>query len=105
MEPSISTDTVCYLIVKAREFDTKAVVSEVDPASNATDDRMISILEDQPDDPSESELESTILAMKVDKQIDLFALCWLDRGDDTADDWERFAPKPLRPTINTPRPI
>lgn len=25
--------------------------SEIDPASNATDDSMISVLEDQPDDP------------------------------------------------------
>ncbi|WDZ81541.1 DUF3775 domain-containing protein (plasmid) [Ensifer adhaerens] len=87
---SISPDTVCYLIIKAREFDAKDVVSDVDPASNATDDNMISVLEDRPDDPVESELESTISAMNEDEQIDLVALCWLGRGDDTVGDWERI---------------
>ncbi|MCY1746301.1 MULTISPECIES: DUF3775 domain-containing protein [Ensifer] len=87
---SISPDSVCYLIIKAREFDAKDVVSEIGPASNATDDGMIAVLEDQPDDPVESELESTISAMNEDEQIDLVALCWLGRGDDTVEDWERI---------------
>lgn len=87
---SISPDTVCYLIIKAREFDAKDVVSDVDPASNATDDKMISVLEDRPDDPVESELETTISELNEDEKIDLVALCWLGRGDDTVDDWERI---------------
>lgn len=87
---SVSPETVCYLIVKAREFDAKDAASEIDPASNATDDGMISVLEDQPDDPVESELESMISDMNEDEQIDLVALCWLGRGDDTVEDWERI---------------
>ncbi|WP_104667053.1 DUF3775 domain-containing protein [Ensifer adhaerens] len=87
---SISPDTVCYLIIKAREFDAKDVVSDVDPASNATDDNMISVLEDRPDDPVESELETTISGLNEDEKIDLVALCWLGRGDDTVDDWQRI---------------
>ncbi len=85
---SISPETVCYVIIKAREFDTKDAVTEADPASNASDDRMVSVLEDQPDDPVESELQSLISDLNEDEQIDLVALAWLGRGDGSVDDWE-----------------
>jgi hypothetical protein len=42
---------VCYIIVKAREFDAKDVVTDPDDASNPTDDAMVSVLEDHRDDP------------------------------------------------------
>lgn len=85
---SISPEKVCYLIIKAREFDAKDAVTEVDPASNASDDMMVSVLEDQPDDPVESELESLISDLNEDEQIDLVALSWLGRGDGSVEDWE-----------------
>ncbi|WFU49931.1 DUF3775 domain-containing protein [Sinorhizobium terangae] len=85
---SISPEKVCYLIVKAREFDVKDAVTEPDPASNASDDNMASVLEDQPDDPVEAELASAIWALNEDEQIDLVALTWLGRGDGRLEDWE-----------------
>jgi hypothetical protein len=48
---SIATDKVCFIVVKAREFDAKDVVTEPDPASNPSDDAMVSVLEDHEDDP------------------------------------------------------
>ncbi|MBB4187012.1 hypothetical protein GGE07_003676 [Sinorhizobium terangae] len=84
---SISPEKVCYLIVKAREFDVKDAVTEPDPASNASDDNMASVLEDQPDDPVEAELASAIWALNEDEQIDLVALTWLGRGDGRLEDW------------------
>jgi hypothetical protein len=86
-ELSISPETVCFLIVKAREFDAKDPVSEPDPGSNAADDHMISVLEDHGDDPSVQEITSTVDALDVDEQIDLVTLAWLGRGDYTAADW------------------
>lgn len=87
---SISPEKVCYLIIKAREFDAKDAVTEPDPASNASDDMMVSVLEDQPDDPVESELESLISDLNEDEQIDLVALSWLGRGDGSVEDWENI---------------
>jgi hypothetical protein len=43
---SIATEKVCFLIIKAREFDAKDAVTDPDDGSNATDDSMISVLED-----------------------------------------------------------
>ena len=57
-------------------------------ASNATDDGMVSVLEDHRDDPVVQEIAAVIFAMSEDEQIDLVTLAWLGRGDGTLDDWQ-----------------
>jgi hypothetical protein len=93
---SISPEKVCFIIVKAREFDVKDVVTEPDPASNATDDAMLSVLEDHRDDPTFQELRSFISVLTEDEQIDLVALTWLGRGDATLDDWDQLRSEAAR---------
>lgn len=85
---SISPEKLCFVIAKAREFDVKDVVTDPDVASNASDDAMMSVLEDHPDDPTYDELRSFIGALTQDEQIDLVALTWLGRGDGTLDEWD-----------------
>ncbi|HWG03506.1 MAG TPA: DUF3775 domain-containing protein [Beijerinckiaceae bacterium] len=84
---TIPVETVCFVIVKAREFDAKDVVTEPDPGSNPTDDDAISVLEDHGDDPVADEIKSLVDALADDEQIDLVALAWLGRGDYVAADW------------------
>ena len=84
---TISPEKVCFVIVKAREFDVKDEPSESNPGSNPSDDKDIAVLEDQPDDPVEEELTAFIESLSEDEQIDLVALAWLGRGDYTAEDW------------------
>ncbi|HET6374848.1 MAG TPA: DUF3775 domain-containing protein [Methylocella sp.] len=84
---SISPDKVCYIIVKAREFDVKDVVTDPNDSSNATDDSMISVLEDHEDDPVAEEIRGFIRTLNEDEQMDLVALAWLGRGDGTIDEW------------------
>jgi Protein of unknown function (DUF3775) len=79
---------VCFFALKAREFDVKDVVTDPDSGSNASDDAMISVLEDHPDDPTHQELRSFIDALTEDEQVDLVALTWLGRGDGTIDEWD-----------------
>jgi len=86
-ELSISTEKVCYIIAKAREFDVKDVVTDPDDASNPIDDAMVAVLEDHPDDPVVQEIRAAIFAMSEDEQIDLVTLAWLGRGDGALDDW------------------
>jgi hypothetical protein len=92
---SIATEKICFIVVKAREFDVKDVETDPNDASNATDDSMISVLEDHPDDPVAQEIRGFIAAMNEDEQIDLVALTWLGRGDGTTNG----APKPRGLTI------
>jgi len=84
---TISPEKVCFIIIKAREFDTKDEVSEPDPGSNPTDDRETAVLEDHEDDPVLEELTSLINSLSEDEQIDLVALAWLGREDYSASDW------------------
>ncbi|MCK0207072.1 DUF3775 domain-containing protein [Starkeya koreensis] len=84
---TISPEKVCFIIVKAREFDAKDEVTEPDPASNPSDDNAIEVLEDHGDDPVQQEIAGFIGALTEDEQIDLVALAWLGRDDYDADDW------------------
>lgn len=84
---TISPEKVCFLIVKAREFDAKDIVTEPDTGSNPSDDRDIAVLEDHGNDPVVQEIASFINALSIDEQIDLVALTWLGRDDYTAEDW------------------
>ena len=84
---TISPEKVSYIIVKAKEFDAKEAPTDPDEGSNASDDRMISVLEDNPDDPTYEELVSFINDLTNDEQVDLVALAWLGRDDNTAEDW------------------
>ena len=84
---TISPEQVCFIIVKAREFDVKDGNSELEPGSNASDDEMVSVLEDGGEDPVRQELSSFIANMTEDEQIDLVALAWLGRDDNTLKDW------------------
>jgi hypothetical protein len=87
-ELTISPDKVAFLIEKAREFDVKEAASDPDSGSNAADDDMIDVLEDNGHDPVVREITGFINAMTEDEQIDLVALMRLGRGDGTIDDWD-----------------
>jgi|SRR6185312_2512039 hypothetical protein len=87
-ELTISPEKVTFVIEKAREFDVKEGDSDPDSGSNAADDDMVDVLEDNGDDPVVRELSSFIGALNEDEQIDLVALMWLGRGDGTIDEWE-----------------
>ena len=85
---AISPEKVCFIIVKAREFDAKDEVSEPNPGSNPSDDMDVAVLEDHEDDPVVEELTSFIDGLSEDEQIDLVALAWLGREDYSASDWQ-----------------
>jgi len=84
---TISPEKVCFIIIKAREFDAKDEVTEPNPGSNPSDDKDIEVLEDHKDDPVVEEITSFINALSEDEQIDLVTLTWLGRDDYSADDW------------------
>ena len=87
-ELAISAEKVAFIIEKARQFDVKEGASDPDSGSNAADDDMMDVLDDDGSDPVVNELGSFMIALNEDEQIDLVALTWLGRGDGTIDDWE-----------------
>ena len=87
IELSVSTEQVCFIIVKAREFAVKEWPSIPDSGSNPSDDMMLEVLESRRDDPVFAELHAFIDALDEDRQIDLVALAWVGRGDYGIEAW------------------
>jgi len=93
---AISTDKVCFIALKAREFDVKDVLTDPDDGSNPSDDGMVSVLEDNPDDPVVQELIAFINSLVIDEQVDLVTLAWIGRGDGTIEDWNELRAEAAR---------
>lgn len=95
-ELSISSEKVCFLIVKAREFDVQDVDTELEDGANASDDRMIDVLEESSDNPVEQEIRVFIAEMGEEEKADLIGLLRLGRGDGTMEEWEAMRAEEMR---------
>ena len=86
MELSIPLETVCRIILRAREFETLIPESDPDEGSNPTDDGSVDELEDE-DNPTEEELRAIIDDLADDEQAELIALAMVGAGDFDAAEW------------------
>ncbi len=87
VELAIAEDKLCFLVLKAREFDAKTGTVEPDPGSNPVDSGMRAVLEDYGDDATLAELRGAIDELNADEATDVLAMTWLGRGDFDAADW------------------
>jgi hypothetical protein len=87
VELTISAEKLCFLVVKAREFDVKTGVIEADPGSNPVDSGMSEVLGDYTGDATLTELKDAIEALNDDEAADVIAMVWLGRGDYDAEEW------------------
>lgn len=85
---TINPEKVCYIVIKAREFDEKVDPGDDDPGSNPGDDKSVEILEDRPDDPTLEELMGAIDTLNEDEGLELIALAWIGRGDFEPEEWD-----------------
>lgn len=78
---------LCYIIQKAHEFDAEMPPDNPDSSPEGTEDQDVAILEARRSNPTFDELVAGINDLNVDERAELIALCWLGRGDFTADEW------------------
>mgnify|MGYP005837138293 FL=1 len=84
-ELGISTETVCWVIARARAFDAKeAGDGDADPDE---DDPEAHLLEEEGDTIAE-ELRDAISEMNEDEQAALIALAWIGRGEFDVSEWD-----------------
>jgi hypothetical protein len=86
--PDIALEKVCYVIVKAREFDVKVEPTEPHSGSNPSDDGDREVLEDYLDDPTYEELKTFLDSLNQDELAEIQALMWIGRGDYDKDEWD-----------------
>ncbi len=84
----INPDTVCFVVVKAREFQAKEQVTIPEVPLSPSDDWALQVLADHEDDPSVAEVRATVEDLEPDQQAELVALMWLGRGDYGLDEWD-----------------
>ena len=88
MELDIPLETVCRIILRAREFEALVPDTDPDEGSNSADDRAVDELEDDGENPTEEELRAVIDDLPEDEQAELVALAWVGRGTYDATEWD-----------------
>lgn len=91
--PDIGTDKVCFLIIKARQFESDMPGGNggndgADEVESPLDDVDAELVEEVLEDPTYSEIEAFIDGLNEDEQIELVALMWVGRGDYLAQEWD-----------------
>jgi hypothetical protein len=87
-ELEINSDTVCFLIAKAREFHAKEQVVLPDIPDSPSEDWALQVLADHADDATYQEFRNTVNDLEPDQQQQLVALLWLGRGEYDLDEWD-----------------
>ena len=88
MELSIPLETVCRVIIRAREYEAQIPETDPDDGSNPTDDGDLDVLEDDEDSAVEEELRTIIDDLADDEQTELIALALVGRGTYDATEWD-----------------
>jgi len=88
---AINPDKVRELIEVARMFDAKDEDGDPESGSNASDDGMVDVLEDLPEDQdaTHENLLEFIRGLDEDEQTNLVALAWIGRGTYGVEDWDQ----------------
>ena len=88
MDLTVPLETVCRIILRAREWESLVPDTDPDEASNPTDDRAVDVLEDDGDNPVEEELRAAIGDLAEDEARELVALALVGRGSFDKDEWD-----------------
>ena len=88
MELSISLETVCRIIIRAREYEAQVPAVDPDDGSNPSDDGDVEVLEDENNTAVEEELRAIIDDLAEDEQQELIALVMVGRGTFDNGEWD-----------------
>ena len=100
MELLTPLDTICRLILRARELEAQVPAGEPDEDPDDVDDLdddgegagTLSVLQDELNDGVEEEVQALLEDLAEDQLAEVLALAWVDRGTYDASEWdEAFA--------------
>ena len=87
MELTIPLETVCRVILRAREFEALIPDTDSDDGSDPVDDGSRDEIEDDGENPTEEELRAVIDDLADDEKAELVALALVGRGTYDASEW------------------
>ena len=89
MELQTSLETICRIIIRAREMEAQVPAIETDDEEDPTDsDDDRAVLEDEANEAVEAEMLAVIEDLADDQQAEVLALAWIGRGTYDASEWE-----------------
>jgi hypothetical protein len=92
MDPLTPLDTLCRIILRAREYESQTA-SDYDPGEdpdNVDDEQegALSVLDDEINDSVEEELQAAFEDLGEDQLAEVIAFCWVGQGTYDTGDWD-----------------
>ena len=92
MDPLTPLDTLCRIILRAREYEAQTPTDyDGNEAADNVDDEeegTLSVLDDAINDSVEEELKSVFQDLGEDQLAEVVAFCWVGQGTYDATDWD-----------------
>lgn len=92
MDPLTPLDTLCRIILRAREYEAQTA-SDFDPGEDSDniddeDGATLSVLEDEVNTSVEEELTAAFEDLGEDQLAEVIAFCWVGAGTYDSSDWD-----------------
>jgi hypothetical protein len=92
MDPLTPLDTLCRIIIRAREYEAQTA-SDFDPGEDPDnidedDGAALSVLEDEINTSVEEELTAAFEDLGEDQLAEVLAFCWVGQGTYDSSDWD-----------------
>lgn len=89
MELTVSLETICRLIIRARELEAQVPAIENDDEDDPTDsDDPLAVLEDEANEAIEEEVRSLLEDLADDEVAEVLALALVGRGTFDSSEWD-----------------
>src|SRR5215207_11267841 len=92
MDPLTPLDTLCRIILRAREYEAQTATDyDGGEAADNVDDEdegTLSVLDDTINDSVEEELKAILEDLGEDQLAEVVAFCWVGQGTYEAADWD-----------------
>jgi len=89
MELTVSLETICRLIVRARELEAQVPAIETDADDDPTDtDDPLAVIEDEANEAVEDEVRTLLEDLAEDELAEVLALALVGRGTFDATEWD-----------------
>ncbi len=92
MDPLTPLETLCRIILRAREYEAQTPTDyDGDEAAENVDDgseAALSVLDDTINDSVEEELRAVLEDLGEDQLAEVLAFCWIGQGTYDASDWD-----------------
>ena len=92
MEPVTPLETLCRIILRAREYEAQTPTDydggEAPENVDGEDGEALSVLDDEMNSSVEEELTAVFDDLAEDQQAEVLAFCWVGQGTYEASEWD-----------------